>query len=93
MKHDTRLWRQVVGTLHQLGEELMSPPVIAAVSSLEYLIPSPLPICAMLQELKLVVYKFQIVGFIFGAVTWLHNILIGETAPLRVIFDSISLLG
>lgn len=64
VKHDTRLWCQVVGTLHQLGEELMSPPVIAA-----------------------------IVGFIFGAVTWLHNILIGDTAPLRVIFDSISLLG
>ncbi|KAG6394396.1 hypothetical protein SASPL_144980 [Salvia splendens] len=32
-------------------------------------------------------------GFIFGAVAWLGDILIPENAPLRVIYDSISLLG
>ncbi|KAH7519810.1 protein PIN-LIKES 7 [Ziziphus jujuba] len=33
------------------------------------------------------------VGFIFGAVSWLRNLIIGESAPLRVIQDSIQLLG
>ncbi|XP_076945138.1 protein PIN-LIKES 7-like [Bidens hawaiensis] len=34
-----------------------------------------------------------IVGFIFGAVPWLKKLLIGDDAPLRVIQDSITLLG
>ncbi|XP_047973964.1 protein PIN-LIKES 7-like [Salvia hispanica] len=64
VKHSSRKLGQVLGILHQLVEELMSPPVVAA-----------------------------IFGFIFGAVAWLGDILIGENAPLRVIYDSISLLG
>ncbi|KAJ7944035.1 Auxin efflux carrier family protein [Quillaja saponaria] len=32
-------------------------------------------------------------GFTFGAITWLRNLIIGEDAPLRVIQDSIQLLG
>lgn len=35
----------------------------------------------------------QIVGLIVGAVTWLRNLMVGEGAPLRVIQDSIQLLG
>ncbi|CAL5371424.1 unnamed protein product [Camellia sinensis] len=34
-----------------------------------------------------------IVGFFFGAVPWLKNLIIGDNAPLRVIQDSIKLLG
>ncbi|XP_024025765.1 protein PIN-LIKES 7 [Morus notabilis] len=34
-----------------------------------------------------------ILGFIFGAVEWLRNLIIGDTAPLRVIQDSVQLLG
>ncbi|VFQ94998.1 unnamed protein product [Cuscuta campestris] len=34
-----------------------------------------------------------ILGFLFGAVTWLRNLIIGESAPLRVIQDSVKLLG
>ncbi|KAJ0098234.1 hypothetical protein Patl1_29296 [Pistacia atlantica] len=34
-----------------------------------------------------------IVGFIFGAVTWLRNLIIGDGAPLRVFQDSIKILG
>ncbi|KAF7136463.1 hypothetical protein RHSIM_Rhsim08G0026700 [Rhododendron simsii] len=34
-----------------------------------------------------------IVGFFFGATPWLKNLIIGDTAPLRVIQDSIKLLG
>ncbi|XP_059644631.1 protein PIN-LIKES 5-like isoform X1 [Cornus florida] len=34
-----------------------------------------------------------IVGFIFGAIPWLHNLVIGDTAPLRVIQDCSKLLG
>uniref|UniRef100_A0A5B6ZVZ4 Auxin efflux carrier family protein n=1 Tax=Davidia involucrata TaxID=16924 RepID=A0A5B6ZVZ4_DAVIN len=33
------------------------------------------------------------VGFIFGATPWLRNLIIGGTAPLRVIQDSVKLLG
>ncbi|KAG6392638.1 hypothetical protein SASPL_146862 [Salvia splendens] len=32
-----------------------------------------------------------ILGFIFGAVAWLGDVIIGENAPLGVIYDSISL--
>lgn len=34
-----------------------------------------------------------ILGLIFGATTWLRNLIIGESAPLRVIQDSVKLLG
>uniref|UniRef100_A0A5B6ZVX9 Auxin efflux carrier family protein n=1 Tax=Davidia involucrata TaxID=16924 RepID=A0A5B6ZVX9_DAVIN len=34
-----------------------------------------------------------IVGFIFGAIPWLRHLVIGDTAPLRVIQDSLKLLG
>ncbi|KAA8547607.1 hypothetical protein F0562_004036 [Nyssa sinensis] len=34
-----------------------------------------------------------IVGFIFGATPWLKNLVIGDTAPLRVIQDSAKVLG
>ncbi|KAG8383711.1 hypothetical protein BUALT_Bualt04G0042300 [Buddleja alternifolia] len=58
------LWGQILATLNQIRQEILAPPVIAA-----------------------------ILGLIFGAVTWLRNLLIGENAPLRVIDDSIKLLG
>ncbi|KAK1297053.1 hypothetical protein QJS10_CPB15g00206 [Acorus calamus] len=34
-----------------------------------------------------------IIGFIFGATPWLKSLIIGATAPLRVIQESITLLG
>lgn len=34
-----------------------------------------------------------IVGFLFGSVAWLKNLVIGDAAPLRVIQDSVKLLG
>ncbi|XP_060190265.1 protein PIN-LIKES 5-like [Lycium barbarum] len=34
-----------------------------------------------------------IIGLIFGSVTWLKNLIIGSNAPLRVIQDSVKLLG
>ncbi|CAA2966933.1 uncharacterized transporter -like isoform X1 [Olea europaea subsp. europaea] len=34
-----------------------------------------------------------IIGLIFGAITWLKNLIIGESAPLRFIQDSLKLLG
>ncbi|MGF2531565.1 AEC family transporter, partial [Ralstonia pseudosolanacearum] len=55
---------KVTMVLHQIVEELLAPPTIAA-----------------------------IVGFTFGATPWLKNLIIGEAAPLRVIQDSIKLLG
>ncbi|MGD7361340.1 AEC family transporter, partial [Ralstonia pseudosolanacearum] len=55
---------KVTMVLHQIVEELLAPPTIAA-----------------------------IVGFAFGATPWLKNLIIGEAAPLRVIQDSIKLLG
>lgn len=35
----------------------------------------------------------SIVGLIFGATPWLKNLVIGDDAPLRVIQDSVTLLG
>lgn len=57
-------WKRSLEFLHQLLEELLAPPTLAA-----------------------------IVGFIFGAVVWLRNLIIGENAPFRVIQDSIEILG
>ncbi|KZV51502.1 hypothetical protein F511_35440 [Dorcoceras hygrometricum] len=34
-----------------------------------------------------------ILGFIFGTITLLRNLMVGDVAPLRVIYDSIKLLG
>lgn len=63
-KKEAQIWKQILGLLHKILEELLAPPTIAA-----------------------------ILGFIFGAVTWLRNLIIGDNAPLRVIQDSIKLLG
>ncbi|KAF6154313.1 hypothetical protein GIB67_026769 [Kingdonia uniflora] len=57
-------WAKITSVLHQIVEELMAPPTVAAV-----------------------------VGFIFGATPWLKNLIIGNNAPLRVIQDSVKLLG
>lgn len=58
------IWKMVIGTFHELAEELVEPPTIAAIS-----------------------------GFFVGAVPWLKSLLIGSHAPLRVIQDSLELLG
>ncbi|KAI4325400.1 hypothetical protein MLD38_030804 [Melastoma candidum] len=34
-----------------------------------------------------------VLGFVFGAVTWLRHLIIGDNAPLRVLQESIKLLG
>ncbi|KAK6288321.1 hypothetical protein POUND7_014500 [Theobroma cacao] len=47
----------------------------------------------ILEELMAPPTLGAILGFIFGATTWLRNLIIGEGAPLRVIQDSIKLLG
>ncbi|XP_043711048.1 protein PIN-LIKES 7-like isoform X1 [Telopea speciosissima] len=58
------IWGKLTDFLHEIMEELMSPPTVGA-----------------------------IMGFIFGCVPFLRNLIIGKTAPLRVIQDSIQLLG
>ncbi|KAH9662270.1 protein PIN-LIKES 7 [Citrus sinensis] len=63
-KSSKSFWKRSLEFLHQLLEELLAPPTLAA-----------------------------IVGFIFGAVVWLRNLIIGDSAPLRVIQDSIEILG
>ncbi|KAF9618763.1 hypothetical protein IFM89_002458 [Coptis chinensis] len=57
-------WDKVASILHQIVEELLAPPTIAA-----------------------------ILGLVFGTVPWLKNLIIGDGAPLRVIQDSLKLLG
>ncbi|KAL0396119.1 UNVERIFIED_CONTAM: protein PIN-LIKES 7 [Sesamum calycinum] len=47
----------------------------------------------IVEELKAPPVLAAIIGLIFGGVTWLRNLIIGENAPLRVIDDSIKLLG
>ncbi|XP_011096969.1 protein PIN-LIKES 7 isoform X1 [Sesamum indicum] len=47
----------------------------------------------IVEELKAPPVLAAIIGLIFGGVTWLRNLIIGENAPLRVIDDSVKLLG
>ncbi|KAK4347561.1 hypothetical protein RND71_033900 [Anisodus tanguticus] len=47
----------------------------------------------ILEELMAPPTLAAIVGFLFGSVTWLKNLVIGDAAPLRVIQDSVKLLG
>ncbi|KAJ6413381.1 hypothetical protein OIU84_006222 [Salix udensis] len=63
-KGSVSFWTKLIGSLHQILEELLAPPTLAA-----------------------------ILGFIFGATAFLRNLIIGSDAPLRVIQDSIKLLG
>lgn len=57
-------FQKMKGSLHQVIEELMSPPTVAA-----------------------------FIGFFVGCISPLKSLLIGESAPLRSIKDSIQLLG
>ncbi|KAL9664205.1 hypothetical protein QQ045_019603 [Rhodiola kirilowii] len=50
-------------------------------------------ILQMTEELLAPPTLAAIAGFFFGAITWLKNLIVGETAPLHVIQDSIQLLG
>ncbi|KAK3221854.1 hypothetical protein Dsin_008879 [Dipteronia sinensis] len=51
------------------------------------------PLQKILEELMAPPTIGAILGFIFGATVWLRNLLIGDAAPLRVVQDSIKLLG
>lgn len=64
MKTGEHVWKMVIGTFHELAEELVEPPTIAAIT-----------------------------GFFVGATPWLRSLIIGSKAPLRVIQDSLELLG
>ncbi|KAF2312516.1 hypothetical protein GH714_034952 [Hevea brasiliensis] len=61
---EASFWSKLVGFLHQIVEELLAPPTIAA-----------------------------IFGFIFGAVAFLRKLIIGDSAPLHVLQDAVTLLG
>ncbi|CAM8950626.1 unnamed protein product [Rhodiola kirilowii] len=52
-----------------------------------------LTILHMAEELLAPPTLAAIAGFFFGSITWLKNLIIGDTAPLHVIQDSIALLG
>lgn len=58
------MWSKYAAVCHQIVEELLAPPTLAAIA-----------------------------GFVFGATPWLKSLIIGNGAPLRVIQDSIKLLG
>lgn len=47
----------------------------------------------VLQELMAPPTLGAIIGFIFGTIPWLKNLIIGDGAPLQVIQDSVKLLG
>lgn len=44
-------------------------------------------------SLTFIAHELQVVGFLIGVVPFLRNLMIGATAPLRVIEDTASLLG
>ncbi|KAJ4966563.1 hypothetical protein NE237_018412 [Protea cynaroides] len=47
----------------------------------------------LVEELMAPATVAAVVGFVFGCIPWLRNLIVGKTAPLRVIQDSIKLLG
>ncbi|KAG6385849.1 hypothetical protein SASPL_154730 [Salvia splendens] len=47
----------------------------------------------ILEELKAPPVVAAFVGFIFGAVSWLRNLVVGSSAPLKVVNDSITVIG
>ncbi|KAH6797026.1 Auxin efflux carrier family protein [Perilla frutescens var. hirtella] len=47
----------------------------------------------ILDELKAPPVVAAIIGFVFGAVSWLRNLIIGDNAPLGVISDSLTIIG
>ncbi|CAH8389237.1 unnamed protein product [Eruca vesicaria subsp. sativa] len=47
----------------------------------------------ILEELRAPPTVGAIIGFIFGAVTWLRNLIIGDDAPLRIVQATAKLLG
>uniref|UniRef100_A0A7N0UIL1 Uncharacterized protein n=1 Tax=Kalanchoe fedtschenkoi TaxID=63787 RepID=A0A7N0UIL1_KALFE len=52
-----------------------------------------LTLLQMAEELLAPPTLAAIAGLFFGAITWLKNLIVGDTAPLHVIQDSIQLLG
>ncbi|KAL0920300.1 hypothetical protein M5K25_009425 [Dendrobium thyrsiflorum] len=64
MKPGEHIWKMVIGTFHELAEELVEPPTVAAIT-----------------------------GFVVGAIPWLKSVIIGSNAPLRVIQNTLELLG
>ncbi|XP_074369489.1 protein PIN-LIKES 7-like [Apium graveolens] len=50
-------------------------------------------ICQILEELMAPPTIGTILGFLFGTIPWLKHIMIGDEAPLRVIQDTVKLLG
>ncbi|KAF7829068.1 protein PIN-LIKES 7 [Senna tora] len=47
----------------------------------------------VIQELKAPPTIATFLGFLFGGVSWLRNLIVGEDAPLKLIQDTIQLLG
>ncbi|XP_057809360.1 protein PIN-LIKES 7-like [Salvia miltiorrhiza] len=47
----------------------------------------------LMEELKAPPVVAAFIGFVFGAVSWLRNLVIGDNAPLKVIDDSITVIG
>lgn len=74
----------------QIIEELLEPPTISAVCSLEIN-----PLCLILCKVVLLMQCAlpQILGFVVGAIPWLKSFIIGENAPLHVIQETLQLLG
>jgi hypothetical protein len=85
----------------QIIEELLEPPTISAVRSLEiypfcftvYTILVKLWKCSKRFQLMQCAHSTQIFGFVVGAIPWLKSFIIGENAPLHVIQETLQLLG
>lgn len=94
------MYKMMEGSSQTL-KEVMSPPTIATVSSISFFL--LIFACCLVfyynvKEHKMVKRKFhpffdQFLGFLFGGVKWLRSLIIGQDAPLKVIQDSIQLLG
>jgi hypothetical protein len=92
-KEKQSFFHKIVEVLGDLLEELMSPPAIATVSSFFYFLFFCFVIFVSNFTFTFSIFHNQFFGFLFGAVAWLRNLIIGDNAPFSVIQDTLELLG
>lgn len=80
-------WDKMKETLHSIVEEFFGSThcCLTVFSYLSYII--RMSLCILLANL------FQIMGVIVGATPWLKSLFAGSSAPLRVVEDTVKLLG
>ncbi|KAG8050347.1 hypothetical protein GUJ93_ZPchr0009g1832 [Zizania palustris] len=94
-------WENLKETVHQVAKELMAPPTVSAVCMLasvktfchNIFVNSDLIDLDLFSHLAFIPCVGQMLGFVVGLVPWLKSLVVGDGAPLRVIQESLQLMG